>query len=420
MEIDSALPELRAVERALRETTETLACELNCASATAPDWSAFQWQIALAVAVMHGVTPLLSSTLRWRGPATWQQFLSAQSAHTLVRQQRMVAVLANIDAAARIEQVAILPLKGSALHELGIYQAGERPMADIDLLVQPRDAAAATRLLARLGYRETGDTGRERIFEPIGPAAPAHWAEHGDNPVKIELHGRIAEPLPIATADITAQLLPRPALPGVNPYPTVAALMLHLLLHAAGSIRTRGLRLLQLHDISRLASRLSRDDWERVLLPPGEPPSWWAYPPLLLTARYQLSSIPAPILARARALCPWPLRRVCERYRLADVSLSNIWTQAFSGIEWSGSVPEALRYAYRRLFPDHAQRVQRQLSAGQDWAAHSPWMRQSQARRMLQWILSGHARVPTLAAIRAATARPAISMAAAHGCGTDG
>jgi hypothetical protein len=420
MEIDGSLPELRAVERALRDTTETLACELISASATAPNWNAFQWQIALAVAVMHGVTPLLSSTLRWRGPAAWQQFLSAQRAHTLVRQRRIVQVLANIDAAAHIEQVAILPLKGVALHELGIYQAGERPMADIDLLVRPRDAAAATRLLAMLGYLETGNTGRERIFEAIGSVAPADWAEHGDNPVKIELHERIAEPLPIATTDITARLLPRPALPGVNPYPSVAALMLHLLLHAAGNIRTRAVRLLQLHDISRLASRLSREDWERVLLPQGEPASWWAYPPLLLTARYQLSSIPTPILVLARAQCPWPLRRVCERYRLVDVSLSNMWTQAFPGIEWSNSVPEALRYIYRRLFPNHVQQAQRQLSARQDWAAHSPWMRQSQTRRMVQWVLSGHARVPTVAAIRAATAQAVIPMTAAHSGGIDG
>src|ERR1700678_2552116 len=107
MEIDSALPELRAVEIALRDTTETLACELNRASTTAPNWNVFQWQIALAVAVMHGVTPLLSITLCWRGPAAWQQFLGAQRDHTLVRQRRMDAVLANIDAAARIEQVAI-------------------------------------------------------------------------------------------------------------------------------------------------------------------------------------------------------------------------------------------------------------------------------------------------------------------------
>jgi hypothetical protein len=420
MEPDSGLPELRAVERVLRHTTETLARELSRASTTAPDWNAFQWQIALAVAVMHGVTPLLSSTLRWRGPATWQQFLSAQRDHTIVRQRRIVEVLARIDAAARIEQVAILPLKGVALHELGIYQAGERPMADIDLLVQPRDDAAATRVLAMLGYRETGNTGRERIFEPTGPAAPADWCEQGDSPVKIELHDRIAEPLPIATVDITARLLPEPALPGVNPYPSEAALMLHLLLHAAGNIRTRALRLLQLHDISRLASRLSREDWERVLLPRGAPPSWWAYPPLLLTARYQLSGIPAPILARARALCPWPLRRVCEQQKLADVSLSNIWTEAFPGIEWSGSILEALHYVYRRLVPNRVQQVRRRLSAAQDWAVHSPWMRQSQARRMLQWIISGHARAPTVAAVRAATARTAIHMTAAHDRGTDG
>jgi hypothetical protein len=64
----SAVPPPMAFPGTLRKITETLAAELACSSQRAPDWSDFEWKIARAVSAMHGVSPLLSKTLRWQGP----------------------------------------------------------------------------------------------------------------------------------------------------------------------------------------------------------------------------------------------------------------------------------------------------------------------------------------------------------------
>jgi hypothetical protein len=48
--------------------------------------------------------------------------------------------------------VALVALKGAALHAQGIYSAGERPMADLDLLVSEDNMARATELLTELGF----------------------------------------------------------------------------------------------------------------------------------------------------------------------------------------------------------------------------------------------------------------------------
>ena len=42
--------------------------------------------------------------------------------------------------------IALVPLKGAALHAMGIYAAGERPMADVDLLVREEQSPRATEI----------------------------------------------------------------------------------------------------------------------------------------------------------------------------------------------------------------------------------------------------------------------------------
>ena len=49
--------------------------------------------------------------------------------------------------------IEIIPLKGAALLELGIYQPGERGMSDADVLLRPKDLPAFEDILAGLGYQ---------------------------------------------------------------------------------------------------------------------------------------------------------------------------------------------------------------------------------------------------------------------------
>jgi hypothetical protein len=399
---------LRALPAALRKTTERLAGELACPSRIAPDWSDFEWLIARAVAAMHGVSPLLSRVLRWDGPAGWVKFLGEQRAHTASRHQRIRELLLALDQRARDDGIAVLSLKGAALHALGIYAAGERPMADVDLLVHADDSQRAVRMLRALDFDLTHTMWKHMVFEPSARRAQVAFGEHCGNDIKIELHTHISEMLPRRIADVSELIFPERPHPGLNDYNSNASLMIHLLLHAAGAMVARAVRLLNLHDISLLAARMNDRDWDNLLSQARRQPNgfWWAYPPLALTARYY-ASIPDRVLATLAADCPWALRQLCPRRSLSDVSFSYLWVSAFPGIEWTHSVSELLAYAAQRLVPGAEVRALRAVIAKtQPFAAGNSWNHMSQGSRILRWMTTRQARAETLHPIRMALAQP--------------
>jgi hypothetical protein len=403
---DIAMPALDAVAAALRKATETLAGELACPTEDAPDWSECEWLIGRAVASLHGVSPLLSGALRWQGPAGWSRFLGEQRVHTAQRYRRIEDLLGLIDRRARGDGIPLVGLKGTALHAIGIYQAGERPMADVDLLVRDEDVERTARMLEALGFRETLETWKHRVFEPSQFRVAASFGEHCDNGIKIELHSRIRETLPLHAVEMTQLVWPRLPHAGLNGYRSPAALLSHLVLHAAGAMAFRWLRLLQLHDIARLSARMTDADWDEFLTsaaPHGGAP-WWAFPPLALTARYY-SSIPQRVLVATASTCPWLVKEVCRRRSLSDGSISYLWTSAFPGIEWARSLREMLAYAKLRVVPSPQVLAEREYAAATSpAAAASTWSSLSQGRRILRWVTARPPRVDTLFAVRSALA----------------
>jgi hypothetical protein len=395
------LPPLRIVRHGLRRITEAFAAELAGPSCATPAWSELEWRLATAVAVAHGVSPLLCHCCAWKHES-WRRFLESQRDHVELRHQRIAALLQRIDADARAAGLAMVPLKGSALHALGIYAPGERPMADIDLLVRENDAAAATTLLLKLGYVESFAQWKHRVFKPASGQPFAGLGEHRDTPVAIELHTRIRERLPVSMVDITARIQPRAPRPGLNPYPSNGALMSHLLLHAAGNLCGRSLRLLHLHDIALLAARLSASDWDLLWDGSDEPP-WWALPPLRLVARYYPKAIPAAVLARLERDCPLLLRAISRRQSLTRVSCSELWLHAFAGIEWSRSVREAGRYLRNRISPPlEARRERTDMARTQLWLQGQGWVTSPHRRRVLTWLTRPVPRMDIMYAVRAA------------------
>ncbi|MBT2144022.1 MULTISPECIES: nucleotidyltransferase family protein [unclassified Rhodanobacter] len=395
------LPPLRIVRHGLRRITEAFAAELAGPGRATPAWSELEWRLATAVAVAHGVSPLLCHCCAWKHES-WRRFLESQRDHVELRHQRIAALLQQIDAGARAGGLAVVPLKGSALHALGIYTPGERPMADIDLLVREDDAAAAIKLLLQLGYVESFAQWKHRVFKPATGQPFAGLGEHRDTPVNIELHTGIRERLPVSMADITARIYPRTPRPGLNPYPSNGALMSHLLLHAAGNMCGRSLRLLHLHDIARLAMRLSASDWEVLWADAGAPP-WWALPPLRLAACHYPEAIPAAVLARLERDCPLLLRAISRRQSLTRVSCSELWLHAFAGIEWSRSLGEAGRYLRNRASPpDEARRERADMARTQLWLQGQGWVTSPHRRRVLTWLTRPVPRMDIMYAVRAA------------------
>jgi hypothetical protein len=400
---ETRMPPLRWIARTLRETTETLTRELASPSNEAPKWDQDEWRIAEAVAAMHGISPLLASTLRWTGPTHWMEFLARQREHTGLRHARILELLAAIDSAACDQELRVTALKGAALHAAGYYTAGERPMSDVDLLVHPSDKQLAIQVIESLEYRFLYETSKHAVFQPLGADAAARIGEHADNPIKIELHTSIAEQLPLTRSDITNWVLPEKV--GLTHYRSHAALMAHLLLHAAGTSVFHGLRALHLQDFSRVASRMGRHDWLELVSLREEGRFWWAFPPLTLLERYFPDSVPDLVLDTAEDECAWLLRAVARRRSLTDVSLSDLPIHAFPGIEWSRSPTEMLRYAYTRVSPSAQTLAMRaQFASWQSLGGDDPWIRQSQLHRMLRWLVSRPPRVETMSSVRAALA----------------
>jgi hypothetical protein len=411
----TTLPPLPRVELALRQATELFAAELVTPTSQPPRWSDFEWRMARAAAVLHGVTPLLAGVLRWHGPGAWEEFIGQQRRHTAVRQQRITALLERIDQQARRADIAVMPLKGAALHRLGVYTGGERPMADVDLLVAECDSARMTQLLQSLGYLDTSVTWRHRVFEPteraiaVLPKGAASFGEHADGPIKIELHSRIAERLPLNTVDVSEIVLPPAPHPGLNGYPSTVALFTHLLLHAAGGMVLRYMRLLQLHDLALLSARMHGDDWQQLLAQRRHPRAlWWALPPLELLARYYPGCVPAGVVATLRPDCPRRIRVMSRRQTISDVSFTALRVEAFPGIAWSTSTAEKLRYVFGRVIPSRTLVNARVATTTQQaWAAQDSWAHMSHARRILTWTFGHPPRPQPMHAVHCALEDPA-------------
>jgi Uncharacterised nucleotidyltransferase len=395
----------KGLEKALYKTTETLAAELGSPTLLVPDWSASEWLMARAAAAIHGMAPLLASTLRWEGPEGWAAFLGRESAVEQRRYLQISELLRVIDECLRSAEVPAVALKGAALYRLGVYRPGERPMADVDILVRSCDREHASLLLGTLGFRESSRSWKNTVFSPSGGSDSVPAGEPPEHPIKIELHERVGERLAARIYDITHFISPRDVAPGLQPYPSRASLMAHLLLHAAGAMAGRALRLVQLHDLALLSSLATDEDWAQLLrIGHGDRQPWWGFPPLMLTGRYYPARIPLSVTNAARSACPVLLRRVSAHQKLSDVSLSFPWMKAFPAIAWARSPGEACGYVLRRIVSGRQETSMRRSAAHRE-PGLSPrerrWLAISQGGRILRWLVSRPARPLTMRAVRA-------------------
>ena len=403
------LPPLKTVKAGLHRATEALAFELAHPGTETPAWDGLQWRLASAVAAAHGISPMLSGRCRWQY-APWQRFLRDQHANVECRQRHIKAMLERIDADACAAGLAVMALKGSALQAIGLYAPGERPMADIDLLVRESDAGAACAMLQALGYVQAYAQWKHLVFKPADGQPVPGLGEHWDTPVNIELHFRIQERLPVSIADITERVYPRNAQPGLNDYASTGGLMGHLLLHAAGSICNRGLRLMHLHDMALLSARMTAEDWRDIEGGRDDGPCWWALPPLRMVDRYYPGVVPGDVLARFARQCPLVLRALSHRQTMTRVSCSELWLHPLAGMEWSRSTGDVGRYLKNRIRPPQETVQERaDMMRTQLWLQGQDWPTMGRGQRALRWLTRPVPRMDILYAVRAAMESPVLA-----------
>lgn len=108
-------------------------------------------------------------------------------------------------------------------------------------------------------------------------------------------------------------------------------------------------------------------------------------------------------MARLHADCPALLRMRAARQTLTAASCSNLWLSALPGIEWSRSLGEARQYLHSRVVPSAESRKERaDMLQTQLWLQDQPWVRQTQARRLVTRLTRPVPRTDMLYVVRAA------------------
>lgn len=396
------MPPFKQAAAILRRTTERLAREVVDPSTEAPNWSDLEWAIARASAAMQGISTLLANRVPWSGPPIWQSFLTEQKEQSLLCFAKAGSLIDRIDDALRRSGIPAVALKGSAIRKLDLYAPGERPMSDVDLLVRPVDLESARAALESLDYQLSYTTSRHAIFAPRDISQPPGFGEHVENPLRIELHTAVGEALPFRKVDITAAIDGGEWRSGLNAYPRLAVLLMHVALHTAGNMRAHSLRQIQLLDIAALGRELDDDDWH-WLLTRGAERAWWIFPSLFLSERYCTASVPADVLGEARKICPRLLRAAVARSDLTDVSWSNLRIPAFPGIAWSRTPLEAMRFMRSRLLPSRAALAELEQDRRHNESLNRvPWYGLRHGSRILRWMVSHPPRVQTFVSVERA------------------
>ncbi len=229
---------------------------------------------ALPFMESHGVTPLVY--LRLRDDPLWLTFplavqnrLAAAFRANATRAYGLETELHAIVGALSAKRVPVMLLKGAAVGRLLYASLAERPLSDLDLLVQARDADQAREVLEGMGYGALGLRGNERIrrwqrrYRCEQALVSGKPSSRG---LLVELHWSLAEipyyidRIPMGGIWVFSQAASEPQGARV---PDAATLLLHSCAHLALH-HSRDLRLIWLLDVDRIL-RWKEFRWERAL-----------------------------------------------------------------------------------------------------------------------------------------------------------
>ena len=216
----------------------------------------------LFAASIHGVGGLLSRLAEGERDALAPEEAAALASareRARARGERLAQDLAHLGVLAERAGLRLVPLKGAYLSSERYRDPSLRPCADIDLLAAGDLCDAWGRLLEKDGYAylEESLTYKNRAYaRPHEKPTGSGYLEDTDNPRPVDLHPRIAERFLGGVVDITDAYtgdLHDGTVAGVPArVPGARALALHLFAHAAPTAVGRGVRLLQIHDLTFL------------------------------------------------------------------------------------------------------------------------------------------------------------------------
>lgn len=158
---------------------------------SAIDWHAFQ-RLALA----HKVAPLALHCLANDGYPAPQAVIDGLRRNCAIAVGRNLQLTQELIRLAQLfegRKIPVLPVKGPVLAQALHQNLALRPSNDLDLLVRPRDLAAACRLLEDLGFRNEFAHWPAWRHRAYGMASGHHYGyEDARRGLRVELHWRLS------------------------------------------------------------------------------------------------------------------------------------------------------------------------------------------------------------------------------------
>ena len=239
--------------------------------------SSRNWEAIAAFASLHLLAPALHPALSEKQlagelPADFAGFLEAIYELNADRNRELLRETARI--AALLGERGIEPpvvLKGTAYLITGVItHTGARYIADLDLLLRPKDAEEAVRILLRSGMRCPNPEGAPPDEYPLD-GSMYHYPRlcRPDCRFGVEVHRRLPERYPVLCGDDILRGSTTSSVDGVPVrVPSPEHLALHHILHTQTEVDPRN-RILpplrNVHDMVLIAARfLEQLDWDRI------------------------------------------------------------------------------------------------------------------------------------------------------------
>lgn len=300
-------------------------------------------------ASVQGLAPRLATLAGIEGiPVDLRHHLEAESRRCAERGERILGLLDRLAALLRASGLRAVALKGAALVLGEVVPAGLRPMADVDLLFESESCLrqAAKSIEAQLGYAPLWNTPRHLVLAEREERVALQASEHPENPLRIELHRSFRLEVLGRSLDATECLLRETETARGWEIPGPAAMLRHLLFHAAEDFAAKGLRGVQIVDFLVLSRRGG------PLSLPDLPPALGA--PVVLAARAIEDVFPGTfdagtLRSASTRVSPLVLRRAAALPVLRHSRAGTGWTATALGL--CSGTQARVRFLARTLFP---------------------------------------------------------------------
>lgn len=325
------------------------------------EWTLAEWEAAEWVVYWQNALPWLVARLdgaKINVPESVSSRLQAIHAASRERTHQMLDACVEVLDAFQRASIQTVLLKGAVLSPLYYPDPLQRPLADLDLLIKPKDVPVSREIvLNQLGYRYYSRSAEDEVYLR-GERKSNIWAP--DNVHPVEVHFTLREEYAGIGYEL-AEIMWRES--AERPYwqnskaclPSLPALLLHVCAHTTSDWLIQRGRLMQIDDIRKLCQKMQPADWERFyqLVQPNT--ARFVYPALAFVSKYTLLPVPANVNDSLRENCSPALLSWLEETDLAQLSESNPVSRSGIGFEIAKRLARSrldmVRFWLRSFFP---------------------------------------------------------------------